>query len=493
MREINRKVLGTQFGLLFCILCFSCSANVPGVSVKSFGAKGNGVSDDTKAIRAAFASIATVGGTIYFPKGVYISDVIDIHPAKNATIMVYGDGPTSLIKFGKDFNNPVSVFFCEVPGVNLTFRDLAVDGNYMNRSRLWKTVGPGLVDIDERLNGIFVYNVNKLTVSRCTVKNVHGEGISCYSANEFTADHNVVSNVSGSGIKGHQVTLMNATYNVISNCGLLTSAFTQDGKPKTFGLNTPFTKFGDGIEAESKVFKASYNKISNSGRCGIVHDLAQDLNYSGSEASVLNNTVTVNSARINSNNPPAGMWFEQTANVTVSNNTVTILRSKSKLTSGIRFYNITGNIVCSNNHILATKYNHNLDNAIGLFEPATTQVNITANVIQGKFKSAIAVSYEKAFAQLVKLNISKNAISGLGKIDNGISLNISGSKNFPDQTDITANTIVGLNLKPYDFFYYGTVQRTSKASVLNFTGNKLDAKFSGYTLKALQGLTIRKK
>jgi len=43
------------------------------VSVKDFGAKGNGIADDTAAIQAAIDSIiARGGGTVYFPKGHYI-------------------------------------------------------------------------------------------------------------------------------------------------------------------------------------------------------------------------------------------------------------------------------------------------------------------------------------------------------------------------------------------------------------------------------------
>ena len=44
------------------------------VSVKDFGAVGDGVADDTSAIQAAItAAIAVSGATIYFPKGNYNS------------------------------------------------------------------------------------------------------------------------------------------------------------------------------------------------------------------------------------------------------------------------------------------------------------------------------------------------------------------------------------------------------------------------------------
>jgi hypothetical protein len=59
------------------------------VSVKDFGAVGDGVADDTAAIQAAFASIGGFGGRIYLPAGRYkISAQLNV-PA-NTT--VYGDG-----------------------------------------------------------------------------------------------------------------------------------------------------------------------------------------------------------------------------------------------------------------------------------------------------------------------------------------------------------------------------------------------------------------
>ncbi len=45
------------------------------VDVKSFGAIGDGVADDTAAINAAIASLGTVGGIAYFPPGIYLVGV----------------------------------------------------------------------------------------------------------------------------------------------------------------------------------------------------------------------------------------------------------------------------------------------------------------------------------------------------------------------------------------------------------------------------------
>ena len=55
-------------------------AEVEGLNVKKFGAKGNGKTDDTEAIRAAVKTIATAGGgKLLFPNGIYpVNSAIDL-------------------------------------------------------------------------------------------------------------------------------------------------------------------------------------------------------------------------------------------------------------------------------------------------------------------------------------------------------------------------------------------------------------------------------
>jgi hypothetical protein len=493
MIQIRRGFFFLNVLFLVCIIASGCLASAGTVNVKSFGAKGNGTADDTEALRKAFASLAKTGGTIYFPAGVYLTDIIDIRPEKGMSITVSGAGVGSVVKLGAKFVKPIAVFFCEVPGVKLSFNQLTVDGNYMNRTRAWKTTASRQIEPDQQVNGIFAYNVYSLNVTDCSIRAVHGDAIACYSAEKLTANKNVIENVSGTGIKGHRVISMEVNYNRINNTGLLTDTYVLDGQTQKFLVNGPNTKFGDGIEAESQTFNATYNKIVNPGRCGIVHDLAQDLKFTNSRASVSNNTITINSVKINSNNPPAGMWFEQTATVAVTNNTVSIIKSGNKITSAIRFYDITESIVCSNNKIQASTYNQISDNAIGIFEPRTSKMSITANRITGRFKSALAVSYENKASRVGILYIKQNTIQGNKRIDNGISISISGKNKFPDQTEIAANTLLGLNAKPFDWYYYGDIDAKRAPSVITVSGNTTDKGFSNLKLIAPKGVTISSK
>lgn len=67
------------------------------VSVKDFGAVGDGVTDDTAAIQAAHNSAITTGGAIYFPSGTYLCDKINWGSGSGKNIAWFGDNATQTI------------------------------------------------------------------------------------------------------------------------------------------------------------------------------------------------------------------------------------------------------------------------------------------------------------------------------------------------------------------------------------------------------------
>ena len=85
--------------------------NTMQVDVRSFGAKGDGVVDDSNAFKKALQALQVTGGTIYVPKGTYIVG-LDANWANGSSsgwlnssgrtyavsFRIYGDGPSSIIK-----------------------------------------------------------------------------------------------------------------------------------------------------------------------------------------------------------------------------------------------------------------------------------------------------------------------------------------------------------------------------------------------------------
>ncbi|MBV9263021.1 MAG: right-handed parallel beta-helix repeat-containing protein [Candidatus Eremiobacteraeota bacterium] len=100
-------------------------------NVRDYGARGDGRTDDTRAIaRALAAAIARGGGTVFFPRGVY-----DIVPAEGpffagSNVTFAGVGRTSAIRVADDAG-AYNLIFGQHPGRlrDVVFRDLRFDQN----------------------------------------------------------------------------------------------------------------------------------------------------------------------------------------------------------------------------------------------------------------------------------------------------------------------------------------------------------------------------
>lgn len=121
------------------------------VSVKDFGAAGDGIADDTAAVQAAINSGSSGFTSVYFPTGTYkITSQITISGDR---VMLYGDGSSSRILF-----NPTANAICflfdkgSTSSVQNTVRDLTF---YSTDTTYTKTA------------------IKLVDVSQCLVENVH--------------------------------------------------------------------------------------------------------------------------------------------------------------------------------------------------------------------------------------------------------------------------------------------------------------------------------
>lgn len=98
-------------------------------NVRSFGAKGNGVADDTTAIQNAITAATAAGGVTYFPKGTYVI-TSTLSFGSGAALIGDGRGSTTLLASGiagaAILNATVSV----ISGVltNVLVADMTIDG-----------------------------------------------------------------------------------------------------------------------------------------------------------------------------------------------------------------------------------------------------------------------------------------------------------------------------------------------------------------------------
>lgn len=142
---------------------------LPFISVKSYGAKGDGVTDDTNAIKSALNGLVPgVGGTIYFPTGTYIiSETILI----GGNVTIYGDGVfNSLIKLADNSNCNMISNDENTIMYYITIHDIGLDGNAQNN-----TSG----------SGILLHNASDSQIYNVRIANFKDDGIH-FTANDYS-------------------------------------------------------------------------------------------------------------------------------------------------------------------------------------------------------------------------------------------------------------------------------------------------------------------
>src|SRR5712692_2228609 len=144
------------------------STTAPWIDVKTYGAKGDGVTDDTAAIQAALDGRPSTGAVIYFPAGTYLTTAsLNI---KNPRIMLVGAGTDiTLIKAGANIATALIANASGIQGFTVYMRDFTVDGNKA-------TFATGNKGID-------FTNCTAATFERIYVQNCVGDGIYATGAN----------------------------------------------------------------------------------------------------------------------------------------------------------------------------------------------------------------------------------------------------------------------------------------------------------------------
>jgi hypothetical protein len=152
------------------------------LSVKDFGAIGDGIGDDAPAIINAVSAAYAASADLYIPPGVYlINSTITL---ANDNLTIYGAGWQSIIKKNANIDGIV------VTGNSCVLRNFAVDGNGKNAS------GVGIKGADNRVVGVRSYNNNahgiyrdgqstncfRNVVENCFTHDNNGIGISCNTA-----------------------------------------------------------------------------------------------------------------------------------------------------------------------------------------------------------------------------------------------------------------------------------------------------------------------
>lgn len=104
------------------------------LNVLDYGAKGNGIQDDTAAIQSVFEKVRS-GDVVYFPKGTYLVTGLEFHPVlpneRVSRVTIVGDGWGSCLKLKSGSSRGI-LSLDDVPRVMI--RNLRFDGNRDNQT-----------------------------------------------------------------------------------------------------------------------------------------------------------------------------------------------------------------------------------------------------------------------------------------------------------------------------------------------------------------------
>jgi len=134
--------------------------------VRAYGAMGDGTTDDTKALQAAFDAVPATGGTVYIPAGVYLAK-----PSKGLTpkanTVILGDGYSSVIKVPNGHNttgNLLRVTNCD----HITVTRIRLDGSRGSQK-------------DAKNYGLFFDSCVDARIDTVWVHSFNGVGIQAYN------------------------------------------------------------------------------------------------------------------------------------------------------------------------------------------------------------------------------------------------------------------------------------------------------------------------
>ena len=221
----------------------------PVVNVSTFGAKGDGVTDDTSAIQAAIDSM-TSGGTLVFGSGTYLyggvadsgsSQVIHVDRA-NVHLWGYGGAELRSVNFNAqeiELDSPGTALF----GFSITAPQFARYSAPNNHRVVLMSSGQRVVDnhIDGgAAAGIFVYGADHFVVARNLVENTEADSIHMTQNTSPSHDGQVLQNsvrapgpywgddevavIGYLSADASPDSMLNANYNILIECNDLENA-----------------------------------------------------------------------------------------------------------------------------------------------------------------------------------------------------------------------------------------------------------------------------
>ncbi|CAG7656842.1 glycosyl hydrolase family 28-related protein [Paenibacillus allorhizosphaerae] len=384
------------------------------VSVKWFGAKGDGVNDDFQAIQNAINAVSALGGgTVFFPKGTYlVSPYLNKWITLRSNVNLLGEGRSSVIKVKDNAGDYFAIFYGSAstpPLANVRISNLRIDQNPANNTTC-------NIDLNRQdTNYYYQFCIISYKYDNVVIDNVQFDptcGVNTVSLNSDTGREAKITNcyvnfvmAKGSGDYDNSAIYLNGRNHLVSGC----TFYAAPGQKARGAIET---HMGQSV-VTGNVMDGYYTGVNlqagNADRC----DMTVDSN-------------TISNANQGIQIGPYGI--HPVKNVTVSGNTISLVNlvHKRNLTVGISSAGWTSdttlfeNIIVSNNTIVFQEEferRTELQSAVGIgftHDSDLSDVVISNNIIKNAPMTGILIGSAKKIGTVTDLQITGNMIVNAG-------------------------------------------------------------------------------
>jgi Pectate lyase superfamily protein/Right handed beta helix region len=419
------------------------------LNVKNFGAKGDGVTDDTAAINTALAAAKSAGDSLLFPAGNYPHSGLVV--ANGITLV--GVGATSILTATSASNGAV-----ELTGSGASVSLMKI--GYASPS----SVAFAFPDTEPQAGAVWINSASNFTLSQVTVSNASNNAIDVLSSSSGSVQSVAVNGASNDGILISDcagVQILNNSVQGIGNVALAveqtstgSSNLTIQGNTLTSAGNAsvslPLLLLTGGIQSS----QVSSNTLTATGAI----NPALYVNANNGSFTISNLTVSGNSIDGGSGVNHIFVGIEvaslgTSSSVTVTNNTVKNI--------GLDSIDVTAsdNVTVSSNTITTVAN-------VGIEDFACQNVVITGNTVSGAGVDAIFAADINGTTQISN-NTMSNCCLNTGSNEAVITVNTLGG--FVGTLTITNNNYEGLANNAT--FYVACLVPSAQVTTRTISGN----------------------
>jgi hypothetical protein len=195
------------------------------VNVKWFGAKGDGVTDDTNTIGKAISTSSIVGTSVYIPKGIWLVNSIDVPSG----LEIETDGFDTVIR--QIPQTTVGVRVINIIGSNVKIGDVSIVGNI-------------LTDSSEQNHAVFASasaqtgSLNNIEIGNIKATDIRGDALYLGARAPYLISNVKVGNVYGNNILRNVVSITGGSNIIINDIeGAKVGYMTFDIEPESYNTS----------------------------------------------------------------------------------------------------------------------------------------------------------------------------------------------------------------------------------------------------------------